>query len=73
MYSKAPKYGYIYIDFSNDLGLVNAMSHTHRKVLSTAKYSQISVNVTLNSNFTAGTGAFINLFKRTQQSYAQNQ
>lgn len=73
MYSKVGNFGYVYIDFSNDLGLVNAMSHTHRKVLSTAKYSQISVNVTLNANFTAGAGSSVNLFKRTQQSYAQNQ
>lgn len=73
MYGRQPQNGYVYLDFSNDLSLVNAMSHTHRKVLSTAKYSQISVNVTLNANFTAGAGSSIVLFKRTQQSYAQNQ
>lgn len=72
MFGRQAQYGYVYIDLSNDLSLVNAMSHTHRKVLSTAKYSQISVNVTLNANFTAGAGSSINLFKRTQQSYAQN-
>jgi hypothetical protein len=63
---------YLWLDFSNDLGLVNAMSHLHRKVLSTSKYSQISVNVTLNDNFTGGAGSYINLLKRTQQSYGGN-
>lgn len=73
MFGRSPSFGYLYLDFSNDLGIVNAMSHTHRKVLSTAKYSQISVQVTLGANFTAGAGAYINLWKRTQQKYANNQ
>jgi len=73
MFGRNPSLGYLYIDFSNDLGLINAMSHTHRKVLSTAKYSQISVNVTLNANFTAGSNAKIVLWKHTQQKYALNQ
>ncbi len=71
-FRRSPANGYLYLDFSNDLGLVNAMSHTHRKVLSTAKYAQISVVVNLAAGFTGGAGAYINLFKRTQQAYAQN-
>ena len=65
--------GYLYLDFTSDLSIPNVMSHTHRKVLSTSKYSQISVRVTLNNKFTAGAGARIGLLKRTQQSYANNQ
>jgi hypothetical protein len=67
-----PGYGYLFINFMDDLGLVNSMSHTHRKVLSTAKYSQITVQVTLGSGFSGGAGSVINLFKRTQQMYASN-
>lgn len=73
MFGRLPSLGYLYLDFSNDLGLINAMSHTHRKVLSTAKYSQISINVTLGNGYTNGSGARIVLFKRTQQKYALNQ
>jgi len=72
-FGRQPNYGYLYLDFMNDLGLVNAMSHTHRKVLSTSKYSQISVVVNLGNGFFGGAGSRINLFKRTQQKYASNQ
>jgi hypothetical protein len=72
-FQRVPANGYLYIDLGSDLSIPNVMSHTHRKVLSTSKYSQISVRVTLNNNFTAGAGARINLLKRTQQAYAQNQ
>lgn len=72
MFRRSPAYGYLYLDFSNDLGLVNAMSHTHRKVLSTAKYSQLTVQVQLAPSFTGGAGSKINLFKRLQASYANN-
>lgn len=73
LFGRQPYNGYIFIDFMSDLSIPNVMSHTHRKVLSTAKYSQISVRVTTTANFTAGAGAAIKLLKRTQQSYAQNQ
>lgn len=72
LFGRAPANGYIFIDFMSDLSIPNVMSHTHRKVLSTAKYSQISVRVTTTANFTAGAGAAIKLLKRTQQSYANN-
>ncbi len=72
LFGRVPQYGYIYLDFCSDLSLPNVMSHTHRKVLSTAKFAQITVQVTLNANFTAGAGARINLLKRTQQKYANN-
>src|SRR5579862_4024621 len=72
LFGRAPANGYLFIDLASDLSIPNVMSHTHRKVLSTSKYSQISVRVTLNANFTAGAGARIGLLKRTQQAYAQN-
>jgi hypothetical protein len=72
LFQRPPAYGYLFIDLSSDLSIPNVMSHTHRKVLSTSKYSQISVRVTLNSNFTPGAGNVINLLKRTQQAYASN-
>lgn len=72
-FGRQPGYGYLYLDLSSDMSIPNVMSHTHRKVLSTAKYSQISVNVTLGSGFSAGAGAHITLLKRTQQAYASNQ
>lgn len=71
-FRRSPNYGCLWLDFSNDLGLVNAMSHTHRKVLSTAKYSQLTVQVNLGSGFTGAAGSKINLFKRLQASYANN-
>lgn len=72
LFGRKPANGYIFIDFMSDLSIPNVMSHTHRKVLSTAKYSQIDVRVTTTAAFTAGAGAAIKLLKRTQQSYAQN-
>jgi hypothetical protein len=72
MFRRAPNYGYLYLDFMNDLSVVNAMSHTHRKVLSTAKYSQITVQVNLTTAFNGNSGSKIGLFKRTQQMYANN-
>lgn len=72
LFGRVPQYGYLYLDMSSDLSIPNVMSHIHRKVLSTAKYAQITVQVTLNGNFTAGAGAKINLLKRTQQRYAGN-
>ncbi len=72
LYGRIPQYGYLYLDMAADLSIPNVMSHTHRKVLSTAKYAQITVQVTLNANFTAGAGAKINLLKRTQQRYSGN-
>ena len=71
-FRRSPANGFLYLDFSNDLGLIDAMSHTHRKVLSTSKYSQISINATLQTGFTGGAGAYINIWKRTQQAYSQN-
>jgi hypothetical protein len=71
-FRRSPGYGYLWLDFSNDLGLVNAMSHTHRKVLSTAKYSQLTVQVVLGPGFTGAAGSKINLFKRIQASYGNN-
>ncbi len=72
LFGRTPSYGYLYLDMASDLSIPNVMSHTHRKVLSTAKYAQITVQVTLNANFTAGAGAKINLLKRTQQRYSGN-
>ena len=72
LFGRMPSYGYLYLDMSSDLSIPNVMSHVHRKVLSTAKYAQITVQVTLNSSCTAGAGAKINLLKRTQQRYAGN-
>lgn len=73
LFGRVANYGYVFLDMCSDLSLPNVMSHTHRKALSTAKYAQITVQVTLNNNFTAGAGAKINLLKRTQQRYAGNQ
>lgn len=73
LFMRSPVNGYLYLDLSSDLSIPNVMSHLHRKVLSTSKYSQISIRVTTNANFTAGAGAVINLLKRTQQTYANNQ
>lgn len=72
LFGRSPSSGYLYIDLASDLSIPNVMSHTHRKVLSTSNYSQISVKVGLNSNFAPGAGNAINLLKRTQQQYAQN-
>jgi hypothetical protein len=73
LFGRSPANGYIFIDFMSDLSIPNVMSHTHRKVLSTSKYSQISVRVQTTANFVAGNGARINLLKRTQQAYGKNQ
>ena len=72
LFRRSPANGTVWLDFSNDLGLVNAMSHTHRKVLSTAKYSQLTLQVQLGSGFSGATGSLISLFKRLQASYANN-
>lgn len=72
LFGRQPNYGYLYIDLCSDLSIANVMSHTHRKVLSTAKYAQISLLVTLNANYTPGAGARIGVLKRTQQRYSQN-
>jgi hypothetical protein len=72
LFRRSPGYGTLWLDFSNDLGLVNAMSHTHRKVLSTAKYSQLTLQVQLSNGFAGAAGSLINLAKRLQASYANN-
>jgi hypothetical protein len=72
LYGRQPAFGYLYIDLMADLCIPNVMSSAMRKVLSTNKYAQLTLEVTLNSNFTPGTGARINLLKRTRQSYASN-
>lgn len=72
LFRRSPAFGTLWLDFSNDLGLVNAMSHTHRKVLSTAKYSQLTLQVQLGSGFSGAAGSLISLFKRLQASYANN-
>ena len=72
LFRRSPQFGTLFLDFSNDLGLVNAMSHTHRKVLSTAKYSQLTLQVQLSTGFSGAAGSAINLWKRLQASYANN-
>jgi hypothetical protein len=72
LFRRSPQFGTLFLDFSNDLGLVNAMSHTHRKVLSTAKYSQLTLAVQLAPSFAGAAGSAINLWKRLQASYANN-
>lgn len=72
LFGRSPANGYIYIDLMSDLSLPNVMSHVHRKVLSTAKYAQITAKVFTTANFTTGAGSKINVLKRTQQKYANN-
>lgn len=72
LFGRSPANGYIYLDFMSDLSLPNVMSHVHRKVLSTSKYTQITAKIFTTANYTTGVGAFINVFKRTQQKYANN-
>lgn len=72
IYGRSPANGYLYLDMCSDLGIPNNMSATMRKALATTKYAQMTVAVTLNSNYTPGSGGRINLLKRTQQSYAGN-
>lgn len=72
LFGRSPANGYIYIDLMSDLSLPNVMSHVHRKVLSTAKYAQITAKVFTTANYTTGAGAKINILKRTQQKYANN-
>jgi hypothetical protein len=71
-FGRQPAYGYLYIDMCSDLSIPNVMSKAMRKALATTKYAQLTVAVTLNSNYTTGTGAKINLLKRTRQAYAGN-
>ena len=72
LYGRSPAFGSLYIDLMADLCIPNVMSTAMRKVLSTNKYAQLTLEVTLNGNFTPGAGARINLLKRTRQSYASN-
>jgi hypothetical protein len=69
---RSPGYGYLWIDLCSDLSIPNGMSNIMRKALATTKYAQLTLQVVTNSNQTAGTGAKINVFKRTQQQYAGN-
>lgn len=72
LFGRSPAGGYIVLDLMSDLSLPNVMSHIHRKVMSTSKYSQITAKVFTTANYTLGAGAKINLLKRTQQKYANN-
>lgn len=65
-------YGYLFIDLATDRGGPNQMSTIMRKALATIKYAQMTLEVVTNGNQTPGTGAKINVFKRTQQQYAGN-
>jgi hypothetical protein len=71
-FGRTPAYGYLYIDMTTDMGLPNNMSQIMRKALATTKYAQLTLQVITNANQTAGAGAKINVFKRTQQQYAGN-
>lgn len=71
-FGRVPAYGFLYVDLCTDVGLPNYMSNIMRKALATTKYAQMTLEVVTNGNQTAGTGAKINVFKRTQQQYAGN-
>jgi hypothetical protein len=71
-FGRQPNYGYLYLDMTTDLGTPNTLSNVMRKALATTKYAQLTVEVTLNANYTAGAGGRIVLLKRTQQQYSGN-
>ena len=71
-FGRSPSFGCLYIDLTTDVGLPNNMSNIMRKAIATTKYSQMSLIITTNGNQTVGTGAKVNLLKRTQQQYVGN-
>lgn len=69
-FGRSPSYGYLYLDFSDDLGMANAMGPVERLAFSTQAYSQIDLLLTLSSSATVTAPSGIKLVKRMQSEVA---
>ena len=65
-FKRALPAGWFYFPFSDDISLVNAMGPAEREVFATADYTQLDLEITLNSGTVVGANNGIRIFKRLQ-------